>query len=393
MTQIQDLIKKEEQRQKDVINLIASENYPSEAVRGALSSSLVGKYAEGYPGARYYAGNEIADEIESVTRILALKVFGAEDKSYTVNVQAYSGSVANLACYLGALDLGDSILAMSLSHGGHLTHGHNVSLTGKLFNFKHYGVGSDGCLDYDTIRQQTNDLKPKLIVCGATAYSRAINFAKFKEIADSCGAMLMADISHVSGLIAGGVYNSPFGFADIVMTTTHKTLRGPRGALIFTKSNLKRGDKNISDMIDKAIFPGLQGGPHLNNIAGIGVALEEALSDDFRQYVKQIILNSRSFSSELNNLGFKIITGGTDSHMVLIDILHRGYSGLEAQNLLESNQIIINKNSIPFDSRKPQDPSGIRLGVQSETTRGKKEADFIDIARKIAQILPQRIRG
>lgn len=391
MTKIQDLIKKEEQRQSSTINLIASENYPSEGVRQALSSSLVGKYAEGRPGARYYAGNLVVDEIEIAVEALVLKVFGLDEADYAVNVQPYSGSIANLASYLGALDIEDSILAMSLTHGGHLTHGHSVSLTGKLFKFSHYGVSPDSyLLDYDAIKGQAVELRPKLIVCGATAYPRAIDFAKFREIADSCGALLMADISHIAGLIAGGAHVSPFPYADIVTSTTHKTLRGPRGAFIITRKGLKKDGKELSELINRAIFPGLQGGPHMHTIASMGVALEEALTPEFRDYAHKVVDNAQIMAEKLDDLGFEVLSGGTDNHLILINVLNRGYSGQEAQEILEKNGIIVNKNSIPFDTQKPNNPSGIRIGVQAETTRGRDSEFFVDIATKISAILPKK---
>ena len=385
---IKDLVKKELARQKKAINLIASENYPSKNVLAALASQLSSKYAEGRSHQRYYFGNKFIDEIEDEVIRLARRVFRFSPKNYGVNVQPYSGSPANLAIYLGALKIGDRVLAMSLGHGGHLSHGHNISFTGKLFKFEHYGVGKDGFLDYGGILKIAKGFKPKMVVCGATAYPRKIDFKKFRQIADSVpstssgrgGALLMADISHIAGLIAGRVHPPPFPYADIVMTTTQKTLRGPRGAIIISRNDL-------FEAIDKAVFPGLQGGPHLNVIAAIGVALEEALKPDFKKYAKQVIKNAKVLAKELGKNGFKIISGGTDNHIVLVDVSPLGLTGKQAGEKLEKEGIIVNKNMIPFDPRKPWDPSGIRLGTPAETTKGAKEKDMIKIAKQIAEIL------
>ncbi|MEX1063924.1 MAG: serine hydroxymethyltransferase [Candidatus Paceibacterota bacterium] len=377
---IKKLIEKEAKRQKKVINLIASENYVSKDVLAALGSPLTNKYAEGKSHQRYYYGNGVVDEIEDEVKRLALKVFKVSDKKWAVNVQPYSGSIANLAAYLGSLSLGDKILAMSLEHGGHLTHGHKVSFTGKLFKFEHYGVSRNGLIDYDEVSKVARKFRPKLIVAGATAYPRKLDFRKFREIADSVGAMLMTDISHIAGLVIGGVHPSPFPYADIVTTTTHKTLRGPRGAMILSK-------KELADNIDKAVFPGLQGGPQLHTIAAMGVALEEALRPDFKKYAFQIIANAKALADELSKLGFSVISGGTDNHLVLIDVTPFGITGKEAGERLEKAGIIVNKNTIPHDSRKPWDPSGIRLGTAAVTTQGMKEKDVVKIAKKIHSIL------
>ena len=293
-----------------------------------------------------------------------------------------------MAAYLGTLSPGDRILAMSLGHGGHLSHGHAVSWTGKLFKFEHYGVGKNGFLDYGEILKIAKKFKPKMVVCGATAYPRKIDFKKFRQTADSVpstssgrgGALLMADISHIAGLVAGGVHPSPFPYADIVMTTTQKTLRGPRGAIIISK-------KEFSDAIDKAVFPGLQGGPHLNVIGAMGICLEEASKPAFKKYAAQVVKNAKVLADELKNYGFKVITGGTDNHIILIDVTPLGLTGKQAGEKLEKHGIIVNKNMIPFDTRKPWDPSGIRLGTPAVTTRGMKKKDMIRIAKKIADIL------
>lgn len=376
------LIKKETRRQKKVINLIPSENFVSWRVLEALGSPLTNKYAEGKSHQRYYFGNGVIDEIEDRVKELIFKVFGISPKKYGVNVQAYSGSIANLACYLGVLKLGEKVLAMSLDQGGHLTHGHPISWTGKLFNFQHYGLGKNGRLDYDQIQKQAKRFKPELIVCGTSAYSRKIDFKKFRRVTDSVGALLMTDISHIAGLVVGGAHPSPFPYADIVTTTTQKTLRGPRGAIIIAKTNLIGG-------IDKAVFPGLQGGPQLHTIAAMGVALEEALKPSFKRYARQIVKNSKTLSKELKRLGFKIISGGTDNHMFLIDLSTFAISGNEAGQKLEKAGIIVNKNVIPNDTRGPKDPSGIRLGTAAVTTCGMKEDDMIKIANKINNILRQ----
>ncbi|MEK7507099.1 MAG: serine hydroxymethyltransferase [Patescibacteria group bacterium] len=386
---LKKLIQKEALRQRRVINFIPSENYVSKNVLAALGSPLTNKYAEGQAHRRYYFGNQIIDEIEDEVKKLVYKCFKVTPAKYGVNVQPYSGSIANLAAYLGALVDGDPeklrngasrILAMSLAHGGHLTHGHSVSWTGKLFNFRHYGVGRDGWLDYDAIAKLAKQFKPKLIVCGATAYPRKIDFKKFRRIADSVGALLMADISHIAGLVVGGAYPSPFPYADIVTTTTHKTLRGPRGAIIISK-------KELADKIDKTIFPGLQGGPQMHTIAAIGVCLEEALHPSFKKYVKQVVVNAKALAGELRHLGVKVISGGTDNHLLLVDVTPLGISGKTAGERLEKHGIIVNKNAIPYDIRQPWDPSGIRLGTPAVTTRGMREKDMIKIARRIRAIL------
>lgn len=380
---IKKLVKKEVARQKKVINLIASENFVSKNVLETLGSELSNKYAEGKSHQRYYFGNQVVDEIEDQVKELVHRVFKVSPKEYGVNVQPYSGSITNLACYLAVLKLGDKVLAMALDQGGHLTHGHSVSWTGKLFDFKHYGVGENGYLDYEQILRQARKFKPKLIVCGASAYSRKINFKKFKQIANDVGALLMADISHIAGLVAGKVHPSPFPHADIVTTTTQKTLRGPRGAIIVARTNL------INE-IDKTIFPGLQGGPQLHTIAAMGVALEESLKPSFKKYARQVVKNSRALADRLKGLGFKIISGGTDNHMFLIDLSSLAISGNEAGKKLEKTGIIVNKNAIPNDNRKPWDPSGIRLGTAAVTTQGMKENDMIKIANKIKIILNKK---
>lgn len=384
--EIAELINKENKRQESVINLIASENYVSDDVLEALGSKLNNKYAEGYPSARYYGGNEIVDQVESLTQKRALEVFGLNENDWAVNVQALSGSPANLAVYFALVEKGGKIMGMRLDHGGHLTHGHKVSATGTFYESIQFGVDKETeLLNFDEIEKIALDEKPKIIVAGFTAYPRTIDWQKFREIADKVGAYLMVDMSHISGLVAGGVYPSPFPYADVVTTTTHKTLRGPRSALIFAKKD----DRKLNEKINKAVFPGLQGGPHINQIAGVAVALKEAHSDEFKKYAEQVVKNAKTLADTLTNLGWRIVSGGTDSHLVLVDTWMdgKGISGKEASDRLEKEGIIVNKNTIPNDTRSPADPSGIRLGTPAETTRGKTEKDFEEIAKKIDEIL------
>lgn len=386
--QIKKLIEEEKKRQKKVINLIASENYVSKDVLVALGSELTNKYAEGYSGARYYGGNEVVDKIENLCKERALKLFNLNPKKWAVNVQPLSGSPANLAVYLALVPQGGKIMGMSLDHGGHLTHGHKVSATGKFWQQVSYGVNKEiEQIDYEEIKNIALREKPNIIVAGYTAYSRKIDWKKFKMIADFTGTCLMADISHIAGLVAAGEFPSPFEYCDVVTTTTQKTLRGPRAALIFSKIN----DRGIYKKIDKAVFPGLQGGPHLNNIAAVAVALKEAMQTSFKKYIKQVIKNAKAMSGEFRKLGWRVISGGTDTHLFLLDVASMGISGKVASEILEKNNIIVNKNTIPFDTRSPVDPSGIRIGVPAETTRGKKEKDFIAIARNIDKILRAEI--
>lgn len=385
-SQIAKLIEAEKARQKKAVNLIASENFVSKDVLLALGSEFTNKYAEGYPGKRYYGGNSIVDKVENLAVSRALKLFKLNKDEWHVNTQALSGSPANLSVYIALLSPGDKVMGMSLDHGGHLTHGHKVSATGKFWTQVPYGVSSETeLLDYNELARIALRERPKMIIAGYTAYSRIIDWKKFREIADSVGAYLMVDMSHIAGLVAGGVYPSPFPYADIVTTTTHKTLRGPRGALIF----VKKDDRELGKKIDKAVFPGLQGGPHINQTAGIAVALKEADSTDFKKYAKQVIKNAKALSGELSRLGWRIISGGTDTHLLLVDVWAngKGLRGKEASDRLEKNGIIVNKNTIPFDTRPPNDPSGIRFGTPAETTRGKKEKDFIKIARQIDKVL------
>jgi glycine hydroxymethyltransferase len=389
---IERFIKKEAARQKQVVNLIASENYVSADVLAALGSVLTNKYAEGYSGRRYYGGNEVVDQIESLCQERALRLFGLKAESWSVNVQALSGSPANLAVYLGLVPVGQKIMGMGLAHGGHLTHGHKVSATGKLWQWIHYGVERESeRLNYEALQEQAVRERPALIVAGFTAYPRRIDFKKFREIADACpnsqGAgrtLLMVDMSHLAGLVAGGAYPSPFKYADVVTTTAHKTLRGPRAALIFARQALM-------EKIDRAIFPGLQGGPHVNQIAATAVALAEAARPQFKTYAKQVVKNAQALAAELKRLRWRLVSGGTDSHLLLMDVFGTvGLGGKEASERLERAGIIVNKNTIPFDERSPADPSGLRLGTAAETTRGKKEKEMKGLAQKIDKILRQK---
>lgn len=381
---VEKLIKAESKRQKSVINLIASENYVSKDVLAALGSELTNKYAEGYSGKRYYGGNTVIDKVEDLATVRALKLFGLSKDAWHVNTQPLSGSPANLAVYVALLEKGDKVMGMSLDQGGHLTHGHKVSLTGKFWTQVPYGVSKETeVLDYADLRNIALREKPRMIIAGFTAYPREIDWKKFREIADACGAYLMVDMSHIAGLVAGRAYPSPFPYADIVTTTTHKTLRGPRGALIFAKKD----ERELWKKIDKAVFPGLQGGPHMNQTAAIAVALKEASTPAFRTYAKEVIRNARALAGELSRLGWRIISGGTDSHLILVDVASQGIGGREASEKLERAGIIVNKNAIPFDTRSPVDPSGIRLGTAGETTRGKRAKDMLGIAQKIDRAL------
>lgn len=388
---VQKLIASEEKRQKSTINLIASENYVSQDVRNALASVFANKYAEGYPGARYYAGNAVVDTIENLARERALVLFDLSRDEWSVNVQPYSGSPANLAIYLALVPAGEKIMGMRLDMGGHLTHGHHVSITGKLWRQISYGVDQKSeMLDYDAILKIAEKERPKLIVAGYTAYSRAVDFARFREIANAVSAYLAVDLSHLAGLVAGGVYPSPFSTADIVMTTTHKTLRGPRAALIFSRV------KHAS-AVDKAVFPGLQGGPHINQIAAVAVALKEASTSAFKRYAERVVRNARALAHEMTGHGWRVVSGGTDSHLFLVDTFSKSIGGGAASDILERVGIIVNKNTIPYDSRSPQDPSGIRIGTAAVTTRGMKEKDMRTIAGYIHRALSgervQKIAG
>ncbi len=376
-----DLIKQERKRQEETINLIASENIAYHGVLEALGSFFTNKYAEGYPGRRYYGGQKYADEAEQLAQERALKLFKLSHRAWSVNVQLYSGSPANLAVYLALVPFGGKIMGMRLDMGGHLTHGHFVSASGKLWKQIPYGVDrKTETLDYNALMRLAKKEKPKLIIAGYTAYPRRINFKKFREIADSAGAILLVDMSHIAGLIAGGAHPSPFRWADIVMTTMHKTLRGPRSAIIFSR-------KEYALKIDKAVFPGLQGGPHMNQIAATATALYEARTPAFKRYAEQVIKNARALSDMLNKNEWRIISGGTDTHLLLVDVASRGIFGKEASDSLENVGIIVNKNAIPYDKRPPMNPSGIRIGTPTVTSRGMREKEIGKIAELIHQTL------
>lgn len=388
---MEGLIKKEIARQKETLDLIPSENIASAEVLLALGSPLTNKYAEGYPGARYYGGNEYVDQIENLCRARVLKLFHLSTKKWSVNVQPYSGSPANLAVYLALVSQGEKIMGMRLDMGGHLTHGHPVSATGKLWQVARYGVDEKTeLLDYGAILKLAKKEKPKLIIAGYTAYPRTIDFKKFRKIADAVNAYLMVDMSHFAGLVAGGAHPSPFPFADVVTTTTHKTLRGPRAAMIFANREsliAKRNKIDIAKAIDRAVFPGLQGGPHMNQIAATAVALVEDAKPEFKKYARQVVRNARALAAGLKKLGWRVVSGGTDTHLLLVDVTSRGIGGKEASEKLEAQGIIVNKNTIPYDHRPPVDPSGIRLGTPSLTTRGMKEKEMKKIAEFIDSVL------
>ncbi len=376
---IANLIEEERKRHNLTLHLIASENYPSKAVREALSSIFVVKYSEGRPFKRYYGGTENIDKLESLVEERVRKVFRLS-KKWAVNVQPYSGSPANYAVLRGLLKPGDKILTLPLSHGGHLSQGTKVSLSGQDFKVSHYFLSKEGFLDYKEIEKIAKKTRPKLIITGYSAYPRKINFKKFAQIAKKVQAYLLADIAHISGLIIGRVHPSPFPFADVVMTTTHKTLRGPRGAIIICKTELKQ-------KIFPKVFPGLQGGPHNHTICAIGVALKEAQSIQFKKYTAQIIKNAKTLAKELKKYNFHLISGGTDNHLILIDLMNKGISGKEAQDNLEKAGIIVNKNSIPYDKRSPFNPSGMRIGTPALTTRGMKEKEMKKIAAWINEVI------
>lgn len=375
--QIAKLIDLELERQKTTLEMIPSENHSSFAVREALGSILTDKYAEGYPGKRYYAGLKYYDKLEDLCRERAKKIF----KVAHANVQPYSGSPANAAVYMAVCNPGDTIMGMSLPHGGHLTHGWKVNFSAKFFNSVQYAVDEKtNLLNYDEIEKLAKENNPKLIWVGATAYPRFFNWKRLGEIADSVSAYLAADISHIAGLVAGGVHPSPVSYAHIITTTTHKTLRGPRGGIIMiTEKGIKK-DGELPQKIDKAVFPGFQGGPHENAIAAIAVCLKEVSTPAFKKYAAQVVKNAKALADELKNYSFNLITGGTDNHLILIDLRNKNITGKEAQNLLEEAGITTNKNTIPYDPASPFNPSGIRLGTPAITTRGMKEKEMKKVA-------------
>jgi len=355
--QVYEAIQLEREREHEKIVLIASENYVSRAVLEAQGSIFTNKYAEGYPGKRYYGGCEYADIVENLAIERAKKIFGPDH----VNVQPHSGSQANMAVYFAALKPGDRILGMNLSHGGHLSHGASVNFSGIIYKNTPYGVNKEGYIDYDEVRRLALENRPRMIVVGASAYSRVIDFKKFSEIAKESGAYLLADIAHIAGLIAAGVHPSPVPYADFVTTTTHKTLRGPRGGMIMCRAEYARA-------VDKMIFPGIQGGPLVHVIAAKAVALKEAMTEDFRRYQENVVANAKTLAEELIKKGFRIISGGTDNHLMLIDLTNKGITGKDAEDALDKAGITVNKNAIPYDERPPYNPSGIRLGSPAITT-------------------------
>lgn len=378
--EIYDLIEKELHRQQKGIELIASENIVSKAVMEAMGSYLTNKYAEGYPGKRYYGGCYVVDEIEQIAIDRAKELFGAEH----ANVQPHSGSQANMAVYFTVLKPGDTVLGMDLSHGGHLTHGSPVNFSGRLYNFVSYGVDKETeMIDYENVRKIALECKPKLIVAGASAYARIINFAKFREIADEVGAILMTDMAHIAGLVAAGVHPSPVPYCDFVTTTTHKTLRGPRGGLILCK------EKYAKDL-NKNIFPGIQGVPLEHIIAAKAVCFKEALDPSFKEYAKNVVENCKELADQLISKGFKIVSGGTDNHVFLVDLNNKDITGKEAEALLDSVGITANKNTVPNETRSPFVTSGIRIGTAAITTRGFKKEDMAEIADIINQAIENR---
>ena len=378
--EVHDAIEKEITRQKNTIELIASENFVSRAIMEAMGSPLTNKYAEGYPGRRYYGGCEYVDIVENLAIERAKKIFNADH----ANVQPHSGAQANTAVYFAALNIGDTVMGMNLSHGGHLTHGSPVNISGKYFNFVPYGVNKETQLiDYGNVMELAQKYKPKMIIAGASAYPRIIDFKRFKEIADSIGAYLMVDMAHIAGLVAAGLHPNPAIYADFTTSTTHKTFRGPRGGLILCKKEYARS-------IDKAIFPGTQGGPLMHIIAAKAVCFEEAMMPEFYNYQEQVVSNAKSLAESLKQKGFNLISGGTDNHLILIDLRNKGLTGKEAETVLDEVGITVNKNTIPYDPETPLVTSGIRVGTPAVTSRGMKEQEMEEIAELINETLEKR---
>jgi glycine hydroxymethyltransferase len=378
--EIADAIRLETQRQNDTLELIASENHVSHAVLTAMGSVFTNKYAEGYPGKRYYGGCGPTDIVENIAIARAKQLFGAEH----ANVQPHSGSQANMGVYFAMLKPGDTIMGMDLSHGGHLTHGHPLSYSGRDFKVVAYGVRKeDELIDYDEMERVADEAKPRMIICGASAYSRVIDFQRIRAIADKVGALMMADIAHIAGLVVTGHHPSPVPYADFVTTTTHKTLRGPRAGLILCK------EKHAKD-VDRAVFPGVQGGPLVHIVAAKAVAFQEALSPDFKEYQGQVVKNAKALAAAVKESGFRIVSGGTDNHLFMADVFSKGITGKDAQNMLEAANITVNKNTIPFDQNKPMVASGVRIGSPAVTTRGLREADMQTIATLIARVLDSK---
>ena len=385
-----DLIEKEKKRQDENIELIASENFVSNDILKAVGSILTNKYSEGYPAnhrsgnqGRYYGGCQIVDEIEERCCELWKKVFNTD---YHVNVQPHCGSTANFAAYFSVLNAGDTVLSMSLNNGAHLTHGSPVSFSGKFFNMVFYEVDKDGFIDMEDVRKKALEHKPKLILAGASAYSRIIHFDKFYEIAKEVGAYFMVDMAHIAGLIAAGEHPSPFGYADLITTTTHKTLRGPRGGMLFCKPELAK-------KVDSAIFPFSQGGPLQHVIAAKAIAAEECLLPSYKEYIHQVVVNCKAMCEEFKKMGYKVITGGTDNHLFLLDLTHKGITGIECQEMLDEHHITLNKNCIPQETRSPKVASGVRIGTAAMTTKGYKEKDFIEVAHKIDSLIDEFMKN
>ncbi len=374
---VYDAIQHEVERQHSQLELIASENFTSEAVLEATSSVFTNKYAEGYPGKRYYGGCECTDVVENLARDRAKQLFGAE----YANVQPHSGSQANQAAYIAVCSPGDTVMGLNLAHGGHLTHGHKLNFSGKTYNIVPYGVRKeDERIDYDEVARLAREHKPKMIITGASAYPRIIDFARFREIADEVGAVFMVDMAHISGLVAAGMHPNPCQYADIVTSTTHKTLRGPRAGLILAK-------EKFGAAIDKVVFPGIQGGPLVHVVAAKAVCFLEALQPEFREYQKQVVANAQALAQTLMDAGFRVVSGGTDTHLLLLDVFSKGIRGKEAEQTLDRARITVNKNAIPFDTNPPLNPSGIRLGSPAVTTRGFKEPEMREVGALIAEAL------
>jgi glycine hydroxymethyltransferase len=375
--EIYEAIQLEVERQHSQLELIASENFTSEAVLEATASVFTNKYAEGYPGKRYYGGCEFTDIVENLARDRAKKVFGAE----YANVQPHSGSQANQAAYAAVLSPGDTVMGLNLAHGGHLTHGHKLNFSGKTYNIVPYGVRRDDeRIDYDEVERLAHEHKPKMIIAGASAYPRTLDFARFRQIADAVGAVFLVDMAHISGLVAAGLHPNPCEFADIVTTTTHKTLRGPRAGLILAR-------EKYGAAIDKTVFPGIQGGPLVHVLAAKAVCLLEAMQPEFVDYQKQVVANARVLAETLVDGGFRVVSGGTDTHLLLLDVFSKGIRGREAEQALDRARITVNKNAIPFDVNPPMNPSGIRLGSPAVTTRGFREREMREVGALIAETL------
>jgi glycine hydroxymethyltransferase len=378
--EIADAIRQETERQNFTLELIASENHVSRAVLTAAGSVFTNKYAEGYPAKRYYGGCGPTDRVETIAIERAKKLFGAEH----VNVQPHSGSQANMSVYFAMLKPGDTIMGMDLAHGGHLTHGHPLSYSGRDFKVVGYGVTRETeTIDYDQMQRLAEEHKPKMLICGASAYSRIIDFKRIREIADSVGALMMADIAHIAGLVVTGEHPSPVPYADFVTTTTHKTLRGPRSGLVLCK-------EKYAKELDRSVFPGVQGGPLVHIVAAKAVAFQEALKPEFKRYQKQVVANAKAFAKAVGDAGFRIVSGGTDNHLFLTDVFSKGITGKEGEKMLEDAAITVNKNTIPFDQNKPMVASGLRMGTPAVTTRGLREDDMREVARLIARVLDSK---